>query len=99
MVIFSLPPGNYVCKIFSGTELIAKRNLEVLNSYWVWSDGQNQWFEIILIDPHHHMGMGAPRDWNKFQRDMAGESVACVVGGVTTIVTSMGGGRPQESTR
>lgn len=31
MVIFSLPPGNYVCKIFSGTELIAKRNLEVLN--------------------------------------------------------------------
>ncbi len=31
IVIFSLPPGNYVCKIFSDTELIAKRNLEVLN--------------------------------------------------------------------
>jgi large subunit ribosomal protein L15e len=28
-------------------------NLEVLNSYWVWQDGQYKWFEIILVDPSH----------------------------------------------
>ena len=27
-------------------------NLEVLNSYWVIEDGQNVWFEVILIDPN-----------------------------------------------
>ena len=26
-------------------------NLEVLNSYWVWQDGQSKWFEIIMLDP------------------------------------------------
>ena len=33
-------------------ERVAKRfpNLEVLNSYWVWQDGQHKWFEIILVD-------------------------------------------------
>lgn len=25
-------------------------NLEVLNSYWVWEDGQYKWYEIILVD-------------------------------------------------
>jgi len=28
-------------------------NLEVLNSYWVGMDGQHEWYEIILVDPHH----------------------------------------------
>ncbi len=28
-------------------------NLEVLNSYWVWEDGRHQWYEIIMVDPHH----------------------------------------------
>lgn len=28
-------------------------NLEVLNSYWVWEDGLNKWFEIVLVDPNH----------------------------------------------
>jgi len=28
-------------------------NLEVLNSYWVGMDGQNEWYEIIMVDPHH----------------------------------------------
>ncbi|MBR9676221.1 50S ribosomal protein L15e [Candidatus Woesearchaeota archaeon] len=28
-------------------------NLRVLNSYWVASDGQNHWHEIILVDPEH----------------------------------------------
>lgn len=25
-------------------------NLEVLNSYYVWEDGQHKWFEVILAD-------------------------------------------------
>ncbi|MBR9690168.1 50S ribosomal protein L15e [Candidatus Woesearchaeota archaeon] len=28
-------------------------NLEVLNSYWVGEDGQQKWFEIIMIDKEH----------------------------------------------
>lgn len=28
-------------------------NLEVLNSYWVGEDGQQKFFEVILIDPVH----------------------------------------------
>jgi large subunit ribosomal protein L15e len=28
-------------------------NLEVLNSYWADSDGRNEYFEVIMIDPHH----------------------------------------------
>ena len=31
VVIFSLPPGNYICEIFSGNKLVAKRNVEVIN--------------------------------------------------------------------
>ena len=27
-------------------------NLEALNSYWVWEDGQYKWFEVILVDPN-----------------------------------------------
>ena len=36
-------------------ERVAKRfpNLKVLNSYWVWQDGRNTWFETVLFDPHH----------------------------------------------
>src|SRR5512136_812143 len=26
-------------------------NLEVLNSYWVWQDGVNKWYEVIMLDP------------------------------------------------
>jgi large subunit ribosomal protein L15e len=35
-------------------ERVARRypNLEVLNSYWVWQDGRNKWYEVILVDPH-----------------------------------------------
>ena len=28
-------------------------NLEVLNSYWVGEDGMYEWYEVILVDPHH----------------------------------------------
>jgi dihydropyrimidinase len=47
-----------------------------------------------IIDPHHHMGLGPPQDWDKFRRDVVDETVACAVGGVTTIITTMGGGFP-----
>lgn len=35
-------------------ERVSKRypNLEVLNSYWVWEDGRNKWYEVILVDPN-----------------------------------------------
>jgi large subunit ribosomal protein L15e len=28
-------------------------NMEVLNSYWVGMDGLHEWYEIIMVDPHH----------------------------------------------
>jgi len=28
-------------------------NLKVINSYWVWEDGRNTWFEIVMIDSKH----------------------------------------------
>jgi len=37
------------------------QNLEVLNSYWVGRDGQQEWYEIILVDPHHPVIMSDPK--------------------------------------
>lgn len=36
-------------------ERVARKypNLEVLNSYWAWEDGQYKWFEIVMVDPSH----------------------------------------------
>jgi large subunit ribosomal protein L15e len=36
-------------------ERVARKfpNLEVLNSYYVAEDGQNFWYEVILVDPNH----------------------------------------------
>jgi len=28
-------------------------NLKVINSYWLWEDGRNTWFEVILVDPKY----------------------------------------------
>ena len=28
-------------------------NLKLLNSYWVWQDGVNKWYEVILVDPEN----------------------------------------------
>ncbi|MEE9586257.1 MAG: 50S ribosomal protein L15e [Nitrososphaerales archaeon] len=28
-------------------------NLKVLNSYFLYKDGKNAWYEVILIDPHN----------------------------------------------
>ena len=36
-------------------------NLEVLNSYWVGMDGQYEWYEVILVDPHHSVIMSDPK--------------------------------------
>jgi large subunit ribosomal protein L15e len=36
-------------------------NLEVLNSYWVDKDGRYEWFEIIMIDPHHPVIKSDPK--------------------------------------
>ena len=36
-------------------ERVARKfpNLRVLNGYWVGEDGQNKWFDIILVDPNY----------------------------------------------
>ena len=36
-------------------------NLEVLNSYWVGADGQHEWYEIIMVDPHHPVIKADPK--------------------------------------
>lgn len=54
------PKGKGIKKITTSKNLrwiaeerVAKRypNLEVLNSYWIGSDGKQKFFEIILVDP------------------------------------------------
>ena len=44
-------------------ERTAKRypNLEVLNSYWVGADGQQAWYEVILVDPAHPVIKADPK--------------------------------------
>jgi large subunit ribosomal protein L15e len=46
-----------------GEERVATHypNLEVLNSYWVGSDGKHQYFETILVDPHHPAILADPQ--------------------------------------
>jgi large subunit ribosomal protein L15e len=36
-------------------------NLEVLNSYWVGGDGRHEWYEIIMVDPHHPVIKSDPK--------------------------------------
>lgn len=36
-------------------------NMEVLNSYWVGADGQQEWYEIILVDPSHPVIQSDPK--------------------------------------
>jgi large subunit ribosomal protein L15e len=36
-------------------------NLEVLNSYYVAEDGQQKWYEVILVDPHHPVIKNDPK--------------------------------------
>lgn len=44
-------------------ERTAKRypNLEVLASYWVGADGQQEWYEVILVDPAHPVIKADPK--------------------------------------
>ncbi len=36
-------------------------NLEVINSYWVGRDGNFEWYEVILVDPHHPVIKADPK--------------------------------------
>ncbi len=44
-----------------------------------------------LIDPHQHIGLGMAQDEAKFVSDITTESVSAAVGGVTTLISTMGG--------
>lgn len=52
-----------------------------------------------LIDPHTHMGIGAPRGQgrDKFEGDFRGVSVEAAVGGITTLITTALFGSVRES--
>lgn len=36
-------------------------NMEVLNSYKIYSDGKNWYYEVILVDPHHPVIKSDPK--------------------------------------
>jgi large subunit ribosomal protein L15e len=49
-----------------GEERAARKfpNLEILNSYYVGEDGMYDWFEIIMVDPHHpSIASDRERNW------------------------------------
>jgi large subunit ribosomal protein L15e len=55
-------------------ERVARKypNMEVLNSYWVGSDGQHKWYEVILIDREHPRVLSDPDlSWIRNQRGRA----------------------------
>ena len=37
------------------------KNLEVLNSYFITSDGRHKWFEVIMVDPNHPQIINDPK--------------------------------------
>jgi len=37
-------------------------NLRVLNSYWLWEDGQHAWFEVIMVDESHPAAASPKRE-------------------------------------
>lgn len=37
------------------------KNLEVLNSYFITSDGRHKWFEVIMVDPDHPQIINDPK--------------------------------------
>ena len=49
------------------------KNLEVLNSYWVGSDGKSHYFEVIMIDPFHPV-IQADKNYNWLSPDPNRES-------------------------
>ncbi len=53
MLVHHLAPKKSLQRI--AEERVNRRfpNLEVLNSYWVGSDGQSKYFEVLLVDTHH----------------------------------------------
>jgi large subunit ribosomal protein L15e len=53
MGVKKITPGKSTQRI--AEERTAKHypNLEVLNSYWIGSDGKHHYYEVILVDPAH----------------------------------------------
>lgn len=51
MGVNKITPSKSIQRI--AEERVSKKypNLEVLNSYWVWSDGKFKFYEVILVDP------------------------------------------------
>lgn len=52
-------------------------NLQILGSYWVMEDGQNKWFEVVMVDPSHPVIQNDPNlKWtaqpNKNKRALMG---------------------------
>jgi len=53
MLVHHLPPKKSLQRIAEERTNRKFPNLEVLNSYWVGSDGKHKYFEVILVDKHH----------------------------------------------
>lgn len=51
MGVKKITPAKSIQRI--AEERVARKypNMEVLNSYWVWSDGRFKYYEVILVDP------------------------------------------------
>ncbi|WP_455363414.1 50S ribosomal protein L15e [[Eubacterium] cellulosolvens] len=45
--------GKSLQQIAEGRAAKKYPNLSVLNSYYVWEDGTNRWFEVLFVDPNH----------------------------------------------
>jgi len=63
--------GVYGYAPHKSTQLIAEEraarkypNLVVLGSYWVGEDGMYEWYEVVMVDPHHPSVKNDPeRNW------------------------------------
>ncbi len=53
MLIRHFPPKKSLQRIAEERTNRKFPNLEVLNSYWVASDGKGKYFEVLLVDPNH----------------------------------------------
>jgi len=53
MLVHHFPPKKSLQRIAEERTNRKFPNLEVLNSYWVASDGRSKYFEVILVDTHH----------------------------------------------
>jgi len=61
MGVLKFTPAKSLRKIAEARAAKKFPNLKVLNSYWLWKDGKYQWFEVIMVDPHHPAISNDPR--------------------------------------